>query len=139
MNEKLKNILDTYDDSELAFLFKYKIDTYLEETKQSVQEYIKQRNLTETKINQLIKDVNKKNYNDNDKRCPRCKSLKTRTQEVELWRTNQYSPEAHDGLIGKATYKDEVVCNVCGYWIKDPNLTKPQKPTFWNKLWSVLD
>ena len=38
-----------------------------------------------------------------------------------------------DGLNGKATYKNQVICNVCGVWIEDPNFEKKKTP-FWHYI-----
>ena len=104
------------------------------ETQKVIAAYLKDRGLTESKIDRLIK-VQPKKVEDGSRRCPRCSSNKIRSENVEWTATTNnlgYSDEiaALDGLGGKATFKDQIVCNVCGYWVEDPNREKKKK-SFW--------
>ena len=143
MNSRLKDILDSYEDFELAFLSKYKLHTYMDGTKKSIEKYIADHGLTESGIDQLIDQVQSVSFEDDHERCSRCKSRKIRSEKVE-WHDTAfkagYSDEIAtlDGLSGKATFKDQVVCDVCGLWIEDPNNQNPDSRTFWQRIKNII-
>jgi hypothetical protein len=122
MTEKLRNILDSYEDFELANLSRYKLNSYMDKTYLEIKNYIQERGLTETKINELIKSAHQITYSDNHVRCPRCKSNKIRSENIE-WSNTSSSDTATilDGLNGGATYRIRQICNICEYYISDPN------------------
>ena len=143
-SNKLINILDSYEDFELAFLRKYKLDIYLKETSEFVLTYLNKRGITERKAKILIEEINKKKIEAQDFRCPRCKSKKIRQEEVE-WTNTAYQTGIADEVaiidgvyLNKTTYKKQEVCNICGYWISDPNNEKPQKRSFLEKLLNII-
>lgn len=77
----------------------------------------------------MISENPKSKLNDDKERCSRCYSDKIRKDKVEWTDTvhkSGYSDEivVLDGLVGRATYKDEVICNVCGLWLSDPKMKK---------------
>ena len=92
----------------------------MNETQKIISDFLLKRNLSESRINRLISENPKAKLTDEKERCPRCYSDKIRKDEVE-W-TN-----SRDGIgIGEcAIYKNEVICNVCGLWLEDPNQEKP--------------
>lgn len=135
---RVKNFLTELDDYELAYFAKFKLLTYMKDTQSEIKEYLIERNLNESKIDQLILTNPKSKLIDERERCPRCYSDKIRKDEVEWTNTKNRAGFADeiatlDGLNGKATYKDQVICNVCGFWIKDPNFEKKKKP-FWHYI-----
>ena len=82
-------------------------------------------------LTNLLKKNSKKDLNDGKEKCPRCFSDKIRKDTVEWTNTAtgfgiDKDIATLDGMVGKATYKDEIKCNVCGYWINDPNDEKPK-------------
>ena len=127
---KINNFLNELDDYELAFFAKFKLSTYMKVTQSKIKEYLVERNLNESKIERLIAENPKSKLEDNLKRCPRCYSDKIRTNKVEWTNTGGgigLSDEIAiaNGIEGKATYKNEIICNVCEFWLKDPNEEKP--------------
>ena len=128
---KIEKYLSDFDDFELAFFAKFKLDTYLKNSQEKIEKVLFKRGLTKSRIEQLIESNPKSKLADGKERCPRCYSDKVRNDKVE-W-TNTASGyglsdkiATYDGMIGKATYKDEVICNVCGFWLQDPNDEKPK-------------
>ena len=49
----LQEILQQYEDFELAFLVKYKYESYLENSKKAVDNELKKRGLSKEKLEQL--------------------------------------------------------------------------------------
>ena len=130
MSRVLK-FLNELDDHELAFFAKYRKSSYMKETQEIISDYLLERNFSDSKIEDLIANNPKAKFKHLADRCPRCYSNNFRKNKVEWTNTvNDIGPEDEiatlDGIGGRATYKDEVVCNVCGYWLKDPNSEKPK-------------
>jgi hypothetical protein len=138
----LKNTLDIlfeFNDFELAYFAKFKMESYMVETQDVIKDYLKKREITEDRIEMLISENLKRKIIDNKERCPKCHSDKLRIEKVEWTKTiDQFSGDGEiaslDGLIGKATYKDEVECNVCGFILKDPNQKTFKKRTISQKI-----
>lgn len=128
MNERLKETLDQYEDFELAFLYRYKIETYTKGTRDSVVSYIRDRRLTDAKIDALVSELEFSKCDDRKIRCTRCTSTKLRIQDV-AWDNPSYSSwETMDALFMKrAALKEQIECTVCGNWVKDPNNQGPPK------------
>jgi len=80
---RVKNFLNELDDYELAYFAKFKLLTYMENTQSEIKEYLVERNLNESKIDQLILENPKSKLNDERERCPRCYSDKIRKNKVE--------------------------------------------------------
>jgi rubredoxin len=138
----IEDILSTFTDTELAYLFKYQINTYLFETKTKIRNYIFiDRGLQPKELEELIlKNRNIKIPNDN-KHCPRCKSNKIRIDKTD-WAIPLYKAGAEDEYAmlyemqtGQTYYKDKITCNVCGYILYDPN---NEKRPFYKKLKDFL-
>ena len=136
---RVYDFLSALDDHELAYFARFKQSTYLMETREKISSYLVERGLTEERIEQLIEQNPEEKLTDDLERCPRCYSDKLRSDKVE-WRMTagrkglQDEAASIDGIIGRAAYKERVVCNVCGFWLKDPNQER-------NKPWweSVSD
>ncbi len=130
---RVHDFLSGLDDYELAYFAKFKRSTYLVETQEKISQFLIERGLTGEVIEQLIDENPAEKLSDGRKRCPRCYSDKLRSDKVE-WRMTagrkglEDEAASIDGIIGRATYKERVICNVCGYWVKDPNQEK-------NKPW----
>lgn len=127
---RVKIFLTELDDYELAYFAKFKLLTYMKETQSEIKKYLNERNLTESNIDQLISENPKSKLDDNKMRCPRCYSDKIRKNKVEWANTGGGigigdEVATLDGLGGRTTYKNEVICNVCGNWLEDPNQEKP--------------
>lgn len=137
----ITNFLDGLDNYELAYLSKFKRHTYMKETQSEIKGYLIDRYISESKIDKLISENPKSKLNDGKERCSRCYSDKIRKTEVEWTSTSSkggYSDEiaALDGLAGRATYKTEVICNVCGLWLSDPN--DREGTSLFKKIWDLI-
>lgn len=140
---RVKNFLTQLDDYELAYFAKFKLLTYMKDTQSEKKEYLVERNLNESKIDRLILENPKSKLNDDRKRCPRCYSDKIRKDKVEWTNTGGGigigdEVATWDGIGGRATYKNEIICNVCGYWLEDPNQEK-SLPTSKKILYGIWD
>ena len=124
MRKALEDKLDTFEDFELAFLYKYQLPTYLADTQQKIRDYIfLKRNLSQEQIENLINENRNRKFVDDKERCPRCKSDKIRAEKVEVWNTTYGHPmaDALESISQKQKLKDHIICNVCGYVLDDPN------------------
>lgn len=140
---RVKDFLAGLDDYELAYFAKFKLLTYMKVTQMEIKEYLVERNLNESKIDRLISENPKSKLNDDRERCPRCFSDKIRKDKVEWTNTSggigiEDEVATWDGFGGRATYKNEVICNVCGFWLEDPNQEKPL-PTSKKVLYGLWD
>lgn len=124
---RIEKILEQFEDFELAFLMKYKFDSYLEGSQKAILAEVNKRQLSKEKIENIVSTIENSSINDEiQHRCPRCKSTKVASDQVEFWNTYNragYSDEIAkmDGLAGRQTYKDKLTCMVCDYVIYDPN------------------
>ena len=82
-------------------------------------------------IDRLTELMRSLQYQSGKEICPRCGSQNLLKRKVE-WTNTIDKPfngddevAALDGLAEKATFKDEISCNVCGFWIEDPNQERP--------------
>lgn len=142
---KTTEFLDELDDYELAFFAKFKLSTYMKVTKSKINDYLVERNLNKSKIEQLISENPKSKLEDDLKRCPRCYSDKIRKNKVEWTNTNsgiglEDEIAIADGIEGKATYKYELICDVCDLWLEDPNeeKTNPISNKIMNGIWNII-
>lgn len=140
---RVKKFLMELDDYELAFFAKFKLTTYMKVTQLEIKEYLTERNLNESKIDRLISENPKSKLEDDRERCPRCYSDKIRKDRVEWTNTGggvgiEDEVATWDGFGGRATYKNEVICNVCGFWLEDPNQERPL-PTSKKVLYVIWD
>lgn len=143
MQSKLISILDTYEDFELAFLSRYKLSSYMKGTRDSILQYMLSRELTPEKIELLIQKTSNTDFPNDVERCQRCKSSKLRTDNVEYYNTaaGTFANDAAaiDGLTGKATYKNQIICEICDLHISDPNYERgSNNSTIWKKIKSLF-
>lgn len=137
---RISEFLETLSDRELAYFAKYKLHTYMKETQLEIKKYLDEKNFDEEKINRFLSNDN--NFAKGDlNSCPRCGSNKIRKDDVEWTATafnRGYSDEfaTMEGMAGKKSIKQNVICNVCGYWLSDPNHEKGQ--SIWNKILNFL-
>jgi hypothetical protein len=127
---RIRDFLKELDDYELAYFAKFKLLTYMKVSQSEIKEYLTERGFNQAKINKLISENPKSKLNDGKKRCERCYSEKIRSNKVEWTNTGggigiEDEIATLDGIGGKVTYKNEVICNVCGFWLEDPNQEKP--------------
>lgn len=118
----IEEYLSQFEDFELAFFWKYKLDTYMEETQNEIKAYFKKRNLDEGKMNALIEEYSHKSFPDNELRCPRCKSEKIIPEKEKAFNTMNGYKLAEELL----DYKDigsgdiDCTCAVCGLYFSPP-------------------
>jgi len=146
---RITEILSSFENWELAYFYKYKYDTYLDSTKEKIYNYIfKERGLTKSQIQDLIKQQETTVFDDYEDRCPNCKSNKLSTDQVE-WNIPLFEAGSEDEYAtlyelhtGKRYLKDKITCNVCGYAVTDPNNRSLKKKTFGlffdSPLWTYL-
>ena len=121
-------VLEKFEDWELAYFHKYKLNSYVAETQEKISTYILNvRGLKINSIDTLIENHSSKEINDQKERCPRCKTDKLRTDKVN-WAIPLFHAGAEDELAmlyeiktGKTYFKDKITCDVCGFLIEDPN------------------
>ena len=117
----LEDILTQFEDFELAFIVKYKYDTYLDKSKKAIDLEIIKRKLSKDKMELLINKYEYLKVYDGVQRCPRCFSKKIAKDVVEYWNTYEDRAAIYDGLSGKQLFKEKLTCIVCDYIVYDPN------------------
>ena len=139
---KTKDFLDTLSDHELAYFAKYKLHTYMRDTQQDIKEYIQKRNLSQKSIDQYITKPTLLYY-EKSLCCHRCGSDKLLINNVQWTQTHQKHNYGNDFIFQNdlytedVIYKDEIICNVCDFWLEDPNNKKPKKKK--KRTWLVWD
>ena len=141
---KIYSFLETLSDKELAYFITFKKNVYTKETQKIIADYIQRRGFTQKKVESLVQ---KKFYSTTDQIqvCPRCGSDKFLINTVE-WTDNIGKPGFEDDRAvsesifrNKITEKDEIICNVCDFWIQDPNNRGPKKRLSGFSVWNILD
>ena len=138
---RVRDFLMGLDDYELAYFVKFKRSTYLKETQEKINVFLADRGISEEKLELLIAQNPDSKLQDERERCPRCYSDKLRRDKVEWNKTAarkglEDEAASLDGFIDRATYKEQVICNVCGFWLKDPNQEK-NRP-WWQNMTDFL-
>jgi hypothetical protein len=128
---KIDEFLSELNETELAYFAKFKLKTYMQETQKEIEKHIENKGLSAEKIEKLIAENTQQLKSNAKEICPRCGSQNLLKRKVE-WTNTIDKPfngddevAALDGLAGKATFKEEISCNVCGFWIEDPNQERP--------------
>jgi len=108
---RILDILNNYTDTELAYLNKFRLDSYLPETQTKIKEYIlKIRGLKPKDLDDLIAKNVAMTHFENKLLCPRCKSDKIGKDKI--WKT----PDSH------SNNEYHVFCAVCGFILQEPKL-----------------
>ena len=141
---KTLEFLNSLNERELAYFAKFKSQKYSKVTREQIDEFLRMKNFSQEKIDSLI-TVGRYALNSQKKKCPQCGSNKLLINNVQ-WTENygkigwEDEQSVIDGFTGKATFKDEIICNVCDYWLQDPNGRSPRATkslrgfSFWNLL-----
>ncbi|MEZ5013977.1 MAG: hypothetical protein R2794_06765 [Chitinophagales bacterium] len=119
---RILELLQEYEDFELAFLVKYKLHAYLPETGKMIQAYIASRGMNEKRIRELIAEYTTKKFEDDHLRCPRCKSKKRIVEDIVFYNTDKRT--SMDVWFDHPVKVKQVKCQVCEYLIKNPNSEK---------------
>jgi predicted Zn-ribbon and HTH transcriptional regulator len=117
----LEKKLSSYEDFELAYLVKYKLDSYMNERQEIVFKHIKSRGLTPDKLKSLVSQYDRKELWDTKKRCPRCKSSKLQSRKVVPKSGNRGMYDAAANLRFEESKVEETICMVCGFMVDNPN------------------
>ena len=125
---KLEKILSSYEDFELAYLVKYKLDSYMKERQEIVYEHIKKRGLTPEKLKSLVSQYDRKELWDTKKRCPRCKSAKLQSSRVSPKTGNRDMYDAAANLRYEESKVEETICLVCGFMVDNLNNENWDRP-----------
>lgn len=100
------------EDFELAFIFHYKIDSYMPKTKGMILKEIKKRGLSESSLNSLRTEKELEGYVTTDKCCPRCKSFNFSYFEENYFNSSGIYNIGNEKVSGVYTAK---ICNICGF------------------------
>ena len=65
---RIRGFLSDFDDYELAYFAKFKLPTYMKATQSEIEEYLAERSITESKIEQLILENPKRDLIDEKER-----------------------------------------------------------------------
>ncbi|MFT5724963.1 MAG: hypothetical protein ACI9JN_002086 [Bacteroidia bacterium] len=105
--------LNEYQDFELAFIVKYKLDTYSDSVVKKLNEEIELRNLSKKSLENLIEEKAKNEIKEHqNKICPRCTSQKIMTTKEEFHGNNKaFGLDSGSPL----TYIEVKICGVCGW------------------------
>ncbi|TAJ10286.1 hypothetical protein DMA11_19115 [Marinilabiliaceae bacterium JC017] len=119
------NDFKKYDNYELAFIYKYKIASYLPATRNVLMKCINERGLSEEDIVRLIEERFGEVYDPEQHKCPRCKTKKTIKD---------------NDVAGSGSYQFVLKkCDICGLDFTKPyRLPKKNKGNILNKLKAIL-
>jgi DNA-directed RNA polymerase subunit RPC12/RpoP len=138
----IEDILNGFDDYEIAVFCKHKLAEYMTGTQNKVEDYVKNsRGLNEFQIEKLVDEKPEIKKTDKSIHCPNCKSkklIKTRVKWVIPAFRVGYEDEMaswKELRTGQATYKDKIECFVCGHILFDPN---NEKRSFYKKLLDIF-
>ena len=127
----IRAALGELTDLELAYFATYTAVNLASETQQQIKLYLRERNLTKTKVRMLIEANEKaKQFEDAKERCPRCKSDKLRFIQEEytsdpVWLTYRDIMNHDQPALGTLLSKTPIECKVCEYPIRENAIPKP--------------
>ena len=131
---KVDTFLKDLLDHELAYLFKYRFDTYMKFTQDKIRHEVSSRGLTSTDIELILKEKSDEDYHSitDDIICPNCKSTKFFTEEVSktILEYHDYNVILHDDLEGV----DKQVNFFCAICEKIITIKRIVEPTLLNRL-----
>ncbi len=93
---KVEIFLESLENYELAFLYTYNLDSYLEDSANKIRRHVDKKGLTKDKMETLINLYRNKQLDDGKERCSRC-----HTNKVQHFSKNNDSNYV-------------LQCNVCG-------------------------
>lgn len=128
-------ILETYTKVELAFLAKYRLASYMQETRAIIQAKLDACQLDEAQI-KIITDEIESNSQIKRKgiHCPRCFSDKTFFRQVDV-----EAGQASSNYLDSTNYRTDIIkenvriCEICGY-----DFTSNSTGSFFKKLFNFL-
>lgn len=127
---RITEFLESLNDAELSFLFKYKYPSYLDNSQIQILKEIEKRNLTPTDQENYIR---KYEFNPGNTGCPRCNSAKSISQQVQFYNTSK-----EKGLDNSMKYTEIRDCAVCGYNLYDGNEKPAGSLGIWNAITNIL-
>ena len=126
----IKKTIENYNDIELAFFAKYRLNTYMPETQTIIKNEVKKRNFDIDKINRIVENIEFNSRIELGKnQCPRCFSK--RLFPIEEEKFNETKSSAIDPNSYRTDVKKEkvLICQICGF-----NLKHGAKPSFISRL-----
>ncbi|WP_224489487.1 hypothetical protein [Robertkochia flava] len=127
----IRAALGELTDLELAYFATYTAINLASETQQQIKLYLRERNLTKTRIRILIEHNEKSKQTESSKVCcPRCKSEKLRYVQEEctaapVWLTYQDILNNDQPALGTPLSNSPLECKVCDYPIRENAIPKP--------------
>jgi hypothetical protein len=119
---KFDNLISSLTDHELAILVRYRYQGLLENTKQKINEEVKNRNLSVSELNRYSREKLKAESAKGSKQCVRCGS--------EKWfEEHEYSEKPFNEFSSVEVVTDSFRCLLCGY-----NPFKETPKNFFQKL-----
>lgn len=118
----LRNVLSTYEEHELAYMYHYLYPSYSQISRDTIDSFLEEKSLTPEILDDIREALERRHLKYGDDQCPRCGSYKLSVQQEELWNTTRAG--GYDGLIGKSETVEKITCQVCGFVISDPNENK---------------
>jgi hypothetical protein len=123
---KFDNLISSLTDHELAILVRYRYQGLLENTKQKINEEVKNRNLSVSELNRYSREKLKAESAKGSKQCVRCGS--------EKWfEEHEYSEKPFNEFSSVEVVADTYRCLLCGY-----NPIKETPKNFFQKLKRVI-
>ena len=127
---QIQKFLSELNENELAYFAKFKLHTYMPKTQLEIKKHLSKKGINNLKIEELISTNKIKPLQNGKEQCPRCFTDKLNIQKVELTNFGNHTIienniEFYDSLNGEPKYKSQIICNVCGFWVNDPNGQKP--------------
>jgi|GEM_PF-3009973 len=140
---KALDFLQTLNDRELLYFAKFKLHTYTPQLQSEIRAFLERQNISGVTIARF--QPSRTPYADFDQICIclQCGSDKLLVNNVEwtetpLRRHTSLDIDASELFHPKVIYKDEVICNVCDFWLQDPNKRGPYNPNRKKLYWRGL-
>lgn len=132
---RIEDYLGQFEDFELAFFWKYKLDTYMKYTQKEIKAYLKKKRLSDAEMKNLIAEYSKKTFPENEFRCPRCKSKKIISEKEKAFNSmNGYKlAEELIDYEGINTGNIDCTCAVCGLFF-----SLSQNYSFFRKVFNIV-
>ncbi len=113
---KREEFISSLNKYELAFLYKYKVDTYMFDTQEYIKDAMSSKGISKEHVDDLIDEITEKAKENNLGGCPRCHSDKFFYLETVYDNTSQSAAKWDDnGFSSEMPTETTQECAVCGY------------------------
>lgn len=140
---KALEFLQTLDEVELLYFAKFKLPSYTPQLQSEIRSLLERKNISVSTIARF--QPSRLPYADFDQThiCPQCGSNKLLVNTVEwtetpIRRHTDFDTNPNQLFQPEAIFKDEVICNVCDFWLQDPNKRGPYNPNRKKLYWRGL-